>query len=102
MRLELGSFPFRWSRWSASIFTRFIYLGSSDSQPLGHKLCNSRWYGDRYLSCYRNWLSIFLGSKGNEMIAKNYLKYGWKFVNPEYDIVKIAKEQWGIKTEIQP
>ena len=47
-------------------------------------------------------LSIFLGSKGNEMIAKNYLKYGWKFVNPEYDIVKIAKEQWGIKTEIQP
>lgn len=47
-------------------------------------------------------LSIFLGLKGNEMIAKNYLKYGWKFVNPEHDIAKIAKEQWGIKTETQP
>lgn len=44
-------------------------------------------------------LSIFLGLKGNEMIAKNYLKYGWKFANPENDIVKIAKKQWGIETE---
>ena len=39
-------------------------------------------------------LSIFLGLKGNDMIAKNYLKYGWEFVNPDNNIVKIAKRQW--------
>lgn len=44
-------------------------------------------------------LSIFFGVKGNEMIAKRYLMHGWQFVNPENDIVKIAKKQWGIKTE---
>ncbi len=44
-------------------------------------------------------VSIFLGVKGNEMIAKNYLKHGWELVNPEDNIVKIAKEQWGIETE---
>lgn len=44
-------------------------------------------------------LSIFLGLKGNEILAKNYLKYGWKFVDPENDIVKIAKKHWGIRTE---
>jgi hypothetical protein len=45
-------------------------------------------------------LSIFLGVKGNEMIAKNYLKLGWEFADPESDTVKIAKEQWGITTEM--
>jgi hypothetical protein len=44
-------------------------------------------------------LSIVLGLKGNEMIAKNYLKYGWRFTNPENEIVKVAKRQWGIETE---
>jgi hypothetical protein len=43
-------------------------------------------------------LSIFLGVKGNEMIAKNYLKQGWKLVNPESDIVNIAKKQWRLET----
>ena len=45
-------------------------------------------------------LSIFLGVNGNEMIAKNYLKQGWKFIDPESDAVKIAKQQWGIETEM--
>jgi hypothetical protein len=44
-------------------------------------------------------LSIFLGLKGNEMIAKNYLKYGWSFANPENEMVKIAQKQWGVETE---
>jgi hypothetical protein len=44
-------------------------------------------------------LSIFLGLKGNEMIAKNYLKYGWQFANSESEIVKVAKKQWGIESE---
>ncbi len=45
-------------------------------------------------------LSIFLGVKGNELIAKNYLKQGWEFVDPESSMVKIAKEQWGITAEM--
>lgn len=41
-------------------------------------------------------LSIWLGLKGNEMTAKNYLELGWKFSNPESDEVKFAKNKWGI------
>lgn len=44
-------------------------------------------------------LSIFVGLKGNEMLAKNYLKYGWEFADPDNDIVKIAKRQWRIEPE---
>jgi hypothetical protein len=44
-------------------------------------------------------LSIYLGVKGNEMIAKNYLKHGWEFVDPESTVVRIAKEEWALKTE---
>jgi hypothetical protein len=43
-------------------------------------------------------LSIFFGAKGNEMIAKNYLKHGWEFVSPETAMVRIAKKQWQIET----
>jgi hypothetical protein len=56
--------------------------------------------GTAILSVIGMGLSIFLGVKGNEMIAKNYLKQGWEFVDPESTIVKIAKEQWGIETEM--
>jgi hypothetical protein len=41
-------------------------------------------------------LSIFLGDKANEMTAKSYVDNGWEFVNPENDIVKMAKVNWGI------
>jgi hypothetical protein len=61
---------------------------------LGFVIANGT--GTFILSLIGMGLSIFLGLKGNEMIAKNYLKYGWKFANHENDIVKIAKEQWGI------
>jgi hypothetical protein len=44
--------------------------------------------GTFILSLIGMMLSIFLGVKGNQMIAKNYLKYGWKFVNPNNNIVK--------------
>lgn len=41
-------------------------------------------------------LEIFLGIKGNEMTAKNYLENGWEFVEPESELTKMAKMRWGI------
>ena len=41
-------------------------------------------------------LQIWLGIKGNEMTAKNYLELGWNFTNPDSDEVKFAKGKWGI------
>ncbi len=41
-------------------------------------------------------LQIWLGIKGNEMTAKNYLELGWNFTNPNSDEVKFAKGKWGI------
>jgi hypothetical protein len=42
-------------------------------------------------------LQIFVGRKGNEMTAKNYLEYDWQFVNPDSDSVRFAKSSWGIQ-----
>ena len=41
-------------------------------------------------------LQIWLGIRGNEMTAKNYLELGWNFTNPDSDEVKFAKGKWGI------
>lgn len=41
-------------------------------------------------------LSIFLGVKGNEMTAKNYLETGWEIAEPDSANVRIAKAKWGI------
>ena len=41
-------------------------------------------------------LQIWLGIKGNEMTAKNYLELGWNFTNPDSDEVKFTKGKWGI------
>ncbi|MDR2056010.1 MAG: hypothetical protein LBQ10_09125 [Desulfovibrio sp.] len=41
-------------------------------------------------------LSIFLGIKGNEMTAKNYLESGWMFAEPDSQQTKMAKSRWGI------
>jgi hypothetical protein len=40
-------------------------------------------------------LQIFMGIKGNEMTAKNYLESGWVFSEPDSEQVKIAKARWG-------
>lgn len=42
-------------------------------------------------------LLVFLGVRGNEMTAKNYLELGWEFSNPDSDEVKHAKGKWGIE-----
>lgn len=41
-------------------------------------------------------LQIFMGIKGNEMTAKNYLENGWEFTNNDAEEVKHAKMKWGI------
>ncbi len=41
-------------------------------------------------------LSIWLGIKGNEMTAKNYLDLGWIFAHPDSDSVRFACGKWGI------
>lgn len=41
-------------------------------------------------------LSIFLGIKGNEMTAKNYLEHAWTFLEPDSDMTRMAKMRWGI------
>ncbi|MBM4128475.1 MAG: hypothetical protein FJ247_14360 [Nitrospira sp.] len=41
-------------------------------------------------------LEIFVGIKGNEMTAKNYLENGWVFVEPDSELTKMAKMRWGI------
>lgn len=41
-------------------------------------------------------LQIWLGIKGNEMTAKNYLESGYVWRNPESDATKFAKGKWGL------
>lgn len=41
-------------------------------------------------------LQIFIGVKGNELTAKNYLEKDWIFVDLESEFTKIAKMKWGI------
>jgi len=41
-------------------------------------------------------LQIFVAIKGNGMTAKNYLKNGWTFVEPDSKLTKMAKMRWGI------
>lgn len=42
-------------------------------------------------------IQIFLGIKGNEFTAKNYLKRGWEFTDPDSDVVMLANGEWGLK-----
>lgn len=41
-------------------------------------------------------LIIFMGVKGNEITAKNYLAQGWTFVDPNSEITRYAKMRWHI------
>jgi hypothetical protein len=47
-------------------------------------------------------LQIWLGIKGNEMTAKNYLEHGWRFAEPQSDITKFACRKWGIFVDETP
>jgi hypothetical protein len=41
-------------------------------------------------------LGIWLGIKGNEMTAKNYLEQGWVVAEPASEGAKFAFGKWGI------
>jgi hypothetical protein len=41
-------------------------------------------------------LQIWLGIKGNEMTAKNYLEHDWIIAEPDSEFTKMAKKKWGI------
>jgi hypothetical protein len=41
-------------------------------------------------------LSIWIGCKGNEMTAKNYLDIGWILAEPDSEFTKTAMQHWGI------
>lgn len=41
-------------------------------------------------------LMIFMGIKGNELTAKNYLEQGWEFVDNDSEVVQQAKRKWNI------
>jgi hypothetical protein len=43
-------------------------------------------------------LEIWLGIKGNEMTAKNYLENGWLFADEGTDSVRFARDKWGLAT----
>ncbi len=42
-------------------------------------------------------LMIFMGIKGNELTAKNYLEQGWEFVDGDSEAVQQAKRKWNIQ-----
>ncbi len=41
-------------------------------------------------------LQVFLGIRGNEMTAKNYLELGWRFAEPNSEGADLARRRWGI------
>jgi hypothetical protein len=41
-------------------------------------------------------LQIWLGIKGNEMTAKNYLEQGWEFAEPNAEATLEGKARWRI------
>lgn len=39
---------------------------------------------------------IWIAVKGNEMTAKNYLRLGWTFSDPDSDATRFGKLKWGL------
>ena len=44
-------------------------------------------------------LEIWLGVKGNEITAKNYLEMGWVFADPLSENTRFAQGKWGITVD---
>ena len=40
--------------------------------------------------------NIYIGFKGNEITAKNYVENGWEFLEPNLEITNMAKMKWGL------
>ena len=41
-------------------------------------------------------LMTFMGIKGDELTAKNYLEQGWEFVDNDSEVVQKAKRKWNM------
>jgi hypothetical protein len=41
-------------------------------------------------------LEVFLGIRGNEMTARNYLEMGWRFAEPNSEGADFACKKWGV------
>ena len=41
-------------------------------------------------------LSVWMGRKGNEYTAKQYLDSGWTFAEPNSDLTRLAAQAWGV------
>lgn len=55
--------------------------------------------------CTSMGFQIWLGYKGNELTAKNYLEHDWIIAEPNSEFTKIALRQWGLslpETAIKP
>lgn len=48
------------------------------------------------LFCVMAGLQIYMGIKGNELTAKNYLETGWELTEPDAPLTQYAKKQWGL------
>jgi hypothetical protein len=98
--MELGSSSVWQSYGIAFIYSRVMSWGSLMASLWVFGFIISDDTGTLILSILGIGLSIFFGAKGNEMIAKNYLKHGWEFISPENAMVRIAKKQWRIETKM--
>lgn len=47
-------------------------------------------------------LMVFMGLRGNELIAKNLLLRGWQFMDPTSDAVRYARMEWKIDETSAP
>jgi hypothetical protein len=70
-----------------NIATSYIPVAMNSAEDLG------RGVGESLLNLG---LSIWIGRKGNEMTAKNYLDRGWVFVNPDSLTTQVARQRWGL------
>ena len=43
-------------------------------------------------------LECWIGAKGNEMTAKNYLDQGWVFSHPDSESTRLARQRWSLTT----
>jgi hypothetical protein len=47
-------------------------------------------------ACAFIFLEVFLGIRGNEMTARNYLELGWRVAEPHSEGADFARRRWGI------
>jgi len=76
----------------------FVFLALNGASILGRIQGGS--LGWSTLSVLTNLMTlgvmVFMGLRGNELIAKHLLSRGWQFVDPNSDAVRYARLEWKI------